>query len=62
MGFMIKTNGLRVIVRYTYVPFMVLGLNGAAYYAIANGHSYRLPVILVVAFATAFAAERTAGP
>jgi sterol desaturase/sphingolipid hydroxylase (fatty acid hydroxylase superfamily) len=47
------------VVRYGYVPFMVLGLNGAAVYAIANGHSYLwLPGLLAVAFATAFAAER----
>ena len=56
---MMRSNGLRTIVRYAYVPAMVLGLNGAAYYAIANGHSYLwLPALLAVAFATAFAAER----
>ena len=47
------------VVRYGYVPFMIIGLNGAAVYAIANGHSYLwLPVLLAVAFATAFLAER----
>lgn len=50
---------LRTAVRYGYVPFMLLGLNGAAYYVVAYGHSYLwLPVLLAIAFATAFAAER----
>jgi sterol desaturase/sphingolipid hydroxylase (fatty acid hydroxylase superfamily) len=54
-----NTDLLRTVVRYGYVPFMLLGLNGAAYYAVAYHQSYIwLPVLLVVAFATTFAAER----
>jgi hypothetical protein len=32
--------GLQILTRYAYVPFMLLGLNGAAYYVVAYGHSY----------------------
>jgi sterol desaturase/sphingolipid hydroxylase (fatty acid hydroxylase superfamily) len=52
---------LRFAIRYGYAPFMVIGINGAAYYVVANGHSYAwLVPLLALAFATAFAAERIA--
>ena len=52
---------LRNIVRYGYVPFMMLGLTGAAYWVVANGHSYAwLLPLLALAYASAFAAERIA--
>ena len=31
---------LREAVRYGYAPFMMFGLTGAAYWVVANGHSY----------------------
>ncbi|HRN88132.1 sterol desaturase family protein [Hyphomicrobium sp.] len=50
---------LRTLVRYGYFPFMVLGLNGAAYYVVAYGHSYAwLALLIGILLATAFAAER----
>lgn len=49
----------RLAVRYGYAPFMMLGLIGAGWYVVAHGHSYAwLGLILAVALATAFAAER----
>lgn len=49
----------QLAVRYGFVPFMLLGLNGAAYFVVANGHSYAwLVLLLIVGFASAFAAER----
>ena len=49
----------RTIVRYGYFPFMVIGLNGAAYFVVANGHSYAwLAPLLALAFATSHIAER----
>ena len=52
---------LREAVRYAYAPFMMFGLTGAAYWVVANGHSYFwLAPLLAIAYATAFAAERIA--
>ena len=52
---------LREAVRYGYAPFMMFGLTGAAYWVVANGHSYFwLAPLLAIAYATAFAAERIA--
>ena len=49
----------QTVVRYAYFPFMVIGLNGAAYYVVANGHSYAwLAPLLALAFATSHVAER----
>lgn len=52
---------LRSFVRVGYAPFMMFGLTGAAYWVMTSGHSYLwlLPLMLV-AFATAFAAEKVA--
>lgn len=50
---------LRTIFRYGYVPFMLFGLNGAAWYVVAHGHSYAwLVPLLGAAFAITFLAER----
>jgi sterol desaturase/sphingolipid hydroxylase (fatty acid hydroxylase superfamily) len=47
------------IVRYGYAPFMLLGLNAAAFAVVAGGYSYALLVpLLAVAFGTAFFAEQ----
>jgi sterol desaturase/sphingolipid hydroxylase (fatty acid hydroxylase superfamily) len=55
------TKFLRPIVRYGYAPFMMLALPAAAYWVVVNGHSYLwLAPLLVIAYATAFAAERIA--
>ena len=55
---------LRSIVRYGYVPFMLLGLTGAAYWVVINAHSFWsyfwLAPLLALAYATAFAAEHIA--
>jgi sterol desaturase/sphingolipid hydroxylase (fatty acid hydroxylase superfamily) len=52
---------LRVLVRFGFVPFMLLGLNGAAYWVVSQGHSYAwLLPLLVVAFAAAHAGEHIA--
>lgn len=52
---------LHEVVRSGYVPFMLVGLTGMAYWVVANGHSYLwLAPLLVVAYAAAFAAERIA--
>ncbi len=52
---------LRSIVRWAYAPFLMLGLTGAAYWVVANGHSYFwLAPLLVIAYATSFAAEKIA--
>lgn len=52
---------LRTLVRYAYAPFMMLGLTALAYIVVANGHSYFwLVALLVVAYATTFAAEKIA--
>jgi sterol desaturase/sphingolipid hydroxylase (fatty acid hydroxylase superfamily) len=53
------TTALRALVRYGYVPFMVLGINAAAFFVVAYGHSYLwfLPLLLL-ALGTAFFAER----
>lgn len=58
------TSGfLRTLVRYGYLPFMLLGLNGAAYYVVTRFESHLLIVLtivalLVIAFVTAHLAER----
>ena len=53
------TTALRALVRYGYVPFMVLGINAAAFFVVAYGHSYLwfLPLLLL-ALGTAFYSER----
>ena len=52
---------LRSLVRYGYAPFMVLGLNAAAFLVVAGQHSYAwLALLLGLAFAAAFAAESIA--
>jgi sterol desaturase/sphingolipid hydroxylase (fatty acid hydroxylase superfamily) len=59
---------LRAVVRYGYAPFMMLGLTGVAYWIVAelviaqnNPWAYLwLAPLLAMAYATAFAAERTA--
>jgi sterol desaturase/sphingolipid hydroxylase (fatty acid hydroxylase superfamily) len=49
------------IVRYAYVPFMLIVLPVSAYLLVSNGYSYAwLALILVIAFASAFAAEKIA--
>ncbi len=56
---MSSNSALTTLVRYAYVPAMVLGLNGAAYWVISNGHSpVWLGLLLLTAFASAFVAER----
>jgi len=52
------TELLRPTVRYGYAPFMILGLNGAAYFVVAKGHSYAwLIPLLAIAFGLAHLAE-----
>lgn len=52
---------MQAIVRYGYVPFMLLGLNGAAFYLVSQNFSYvwLLPLLLA-AFAIAHLAEHVA--
>lgn len=51
----------RAAVRYLYLPFMLFGLNGAAYYLVSQGHSYLwLALLLAVAFGVAHIAEHVA--
>ncbi|MCF6388769.1 MULTISPECIES: sterol desaturase family protein [Actinomycetes] len=53
------TSAVQVVARYGYVPFMLIGLNGAGIaVAAAGAPKYWLMVILVVAIATAFLVER----
>jgi len=48
----------RLAIRYGYAPFMILGLNSAAYFVVANHHSYAwLILLLAAAFAIAHMAE-----
>ena len=55
------TSFFRTVTRYGYAPFMVFGLNAAAYYVVSQHHSYAwLALLLGTAFATAFAAEHVA--
>jgi len=50
---------VRTLVRYGFVPFMILGLNGAAFWLVVNGYSYGwLAPLLGVALLTVFIAER----
>jgi len=54
---------VRKLVRYGYVPFMLLGLNGAAYYTVTHVQSHlwialAILALLLLAFGTAFFAER----
>ncbi len=52
---------LRSVVRYGFVPFMLIGLNGLGLWVVTSGWSYLwLGLILLVAILTAFAAERLA--
>ena len=52
---------LRSAVRYGYVPFMFIGLVGAAYAIVVSGHSYFwVAPIMLAAFTAAFAAEKIA--
>jgi len=59
---------LRAAVRYGYIPFMMLGLTGAAYWVVSDqvvthGNTWAylwLVPLLITAYATAFAAERIA--
>lgn len=61
-------SALRTIVRYGYAPFMMFGLTAVAYWVVselvvAQGHTwaYLLMIpLLVIAYATAFAAEKIA--
>ncbi|MGQ0674200.1 MAG: sterol desaturase family protein [Hyphomicrobium sp.] len=49
----------RFVVRYGYAPFMILGLNVAAYTLVASKHNYFwLAPLLTLALGTAFVAER----
>lgn len=51
----------KTLVRYAYAPFMILGLNGLGFLVISQNTSYIwIALILVVALATAFVAERYA--
>ncbi len=50
---------MRTLVRYGFVPFMILGLNGAAFAVVYNGNSYAwLAPLLAVALLAVFLAER----
>ncbi len=52
-------SALRWISRYAYVPFMLLGVNGAALYVIISGHSYLwLGVLALFAILASFVVER----
>lgn len=52
---------LNGIVRFGYAPFMLLGLNGAAFWIVYNGYHYGwLALLLITAFAVAHLAERVA--
>jgi sterol desaturase/sphingolipid hydroxylase (fatty acid hydroxylase superfamily) len=52
---------VRNLVRYGFVPFMFLGLNGAAFAIVYHGYSYAwLALLLAVAIGLVFAAERIA--
>lgn len=52
---------MRTLVRYGFVPFMVLGLNGAAFAIVYYGHSYAwIGLLLALAIAIVFMAERAA--
>lgn len=53
------TTAVQVVARYVYVPFMLIGLNGAGIaVAAAGAPKYWLLAILAVAIATAFLVER----
>lgn len=52
---------LNGIVRYGYAPFMLLGLNGAAFWMVYQGYHYGwLALLLLMAFVAAHMAERIA--
>jgi len=54
----IKVNVVRNLVRYGFVPLMLLGLNGAAFAIVYFGHSYAwLALLLVMAIGLVFLAE-----
>lgn len=49
---------MRTLVRYGYVPVMLIGLNAIAYWVVVSGASYTwLALLLAAAFAIAFFAE-----
>lgn len=51
----------RQLVRYGFVPFMLIGLNGAAYYVVSRGHSYLwLALLLLMGFGASHVAEQIA--
>jgi len=53
------TTAVQVVARYVYVPFMLIGLNGAGIaVAAAGAPKYWLLILLVIAIATAFLVER----
>jgi len=55
------TELARFAIRYGYAPFMILGLNAAAYFIVANHHSYAwLVLLLAAAFGAAHVAEHIA--
>lgn len=52
-------TAVRAITRYAYVPFMLLGLTGAAIaLTVAGASTFWLLAVLAVAIATSFLAER----
>ena len=52
---------MKTIVRFGFVPFMILGLNGLGYAVVANGWSYLwIAPVLLLALGLTFAAERIA--
>lgn len=53
-----ENSGLQGVVRYGYVPLMVLGFNGLALLAIAHHLSWLLPAMLLCAVVLSFIAER----
>jgi sterol desaturase/sphingolipid hydroxylase (fatty acid hydroxylase superfamily) len=50
------TAFVRTAVRYGYAPFMMLGINAAAFFAVINGHYLLLaPILLTAILATTYA-------
>lgn len=53
------TQALRTTVRYGYLPFMMLGINGLAYFIVTGSHSYAwLALLLIVTLAAVSMAEK----
>lgn len=49
---------LKQLIRYGFVPFMLFGLNGLAFWIVWQGYSYLwIALVLALAIATSFAAE-----